>query len=117
MDDRKRTEKDSKGEPTMKNWSGVAMKNRPRKKRITFAVKAPEARSVFITGSFCDWKLDCFPMNKDNHGNWTATLPVGPGQHEYRFLVDGEWQDDSVCTARVPNPFGTHNCVLFVPEL
>jgi 1,4-alpha-glucan branching enzyme len=100
----------------MKEGSVVASKSRPRKKRITFAVKAPAAQSVLVTGSFCDWKLDCCPMKKDEHGNWKATLPVGPGQHEYRFVVDGEWQDDPACTVRVPNPYGTHNCVLSVPE-
>ena len=100
----------------MKNSTTVGMKKRPGKKGITFAVKAPEARSVFVVGSFCDWKLDCCPMKKDKLGFWKATLPIGPGQHEYRFLVDGEWQDDPGCTARVPNSFGSYNCVLSVPE-
>jgi hypothetical protein len=28
--------------------------------------------------------------------------------------VDGEWRDDPNCTERVPNPFGSENCVLHV---
>jgi len=28
--------------------------------------------------------------------------------------VDGEWQDDPACSDRVPSPFGSENCVLFV---
>ena len=38
------------------------------------------------------------------------TLPE-PVKHNYRFLVDGQWQDDPACTIRVANPFGSENMV------
>ena len=30
------------------------------------------------------------------------------------FVVDGEWQDDPLCHERVPNGFGSENCILHV---
>jgi hypothetical protein len=37
---------------------------------------------------------------------------IEPGRHEYRFIVDGQWTDDPLCSAFVSNPFGSLNCVL-----
>jgi len=102
--------------PIMTQSATLHAKKRAGKKRVRVCVTVPEARSVFITGSFCGWKPDCFPMKKDKHDQWKATLPVGPGLYEYRLLVDGNWRDDPGCVRRVPNPFGTNNCVLSVPE-
>jgi hypothetical protein len=36
-------------------------------------------------------------------------VQLSPGEHYYRFLVDGEWRDDPECPMRVPNPFGGEN--------
>jgi 1,4-alpha-glucan branching enzyme len=85
-------------------------------KQITFTMDAPQARSVSVAGSFCEWKTDCHPMHKDRNGDWSVTLPLPFGNYQYRFLVDGEWHDDPKCTSRAPNPFGTENCVLSVSE-
>ena len=63
----------------MKDSHAVTLKNQHKKQRVTFAVNARDAHAVFVTGSFCDWNRDCFPLKKDKRGNWKATLPVGPG--------------------------------------
>ncbi len=83
------------------------------KKRVQFAYNAPEAQSVVVTGTFCDWQ-EGYPLKKDRKGVWKTTLSLVPGRYEYRFLVDGTWCDDPQCTERVPTPFGTENCVLNV---
>ena len=86
----------------------------PHKKHHTVTLNAPGAKSVAVTGSFCDWAREGHPLEHDGHGTWKATLTLPPGRHEYRLLVDGQWQDDPTCAERVPNPFGTENCVLEV---
>lgn len=87
---------------------------RPNKKHRTVSLNAPGARSVVVTGTFCDWANEGHPLKHDGNGTWKATLTLPAGRYEYRFLVDGTWQDDPSCTERVPNPFGTENCVLEV---
>ena len=86
----------------------------PGKKQVMFSLEAPHAQRVHVMGSFCDWKTDSCVMKKGRSGHWKASLALPPGRYEYRFLVDGEWRDDPNCPERVPNPFGTENCVLHV---
>src|SRR5688572_550355 len=86
----------------------------PAKKRISFSLEAPQADSVFVSGSFCDWRTDAHPLKKDKRGVWKATVSLPLGRHEYRFVVDGNWRDDPECPERVANSYGTENCVLHV---
>ena len=53
-------------------------------------------------------------MKRQRNGAWKATVAVSPGQHEYRFIVDGQWVDDPKCDTRKPNPFGGENCTRVV---
>ena len=71
-----------------------------------FQLIAPAAHSVLLVGDFTDWHQRGIPMHRDRNGTWSATVQLGPGAHRYRFIVDGEWQDDPECKLRVPNPFG-----------
>jgi 1,4-alpha-glucan branching enzyme len=85
-----------------------------RTKPYKLSLVAPGATVVAVTGNFCDWSPDGRPLRPDRHGVWTTTLNLPPGRYEYRFLIDGQWHDDPACTERVPNPFGTQNCVFRV---
>jgi hypothetical protein len=53
-------------------------------------------------------------MKKDKKGIWKTTASLKPGRYEYRFLVDGDWKNDPCCPGRVPNEFGSQNCVRIV---
>ncbi len=95
----------------------MAQRNRTAKtekrKRVIMKYDAPEAEAVVITGSFCDWD-EKHGLKKDKMGVWKKTLTLSPGHYEYRFIIDGQWRDDPACNERVPNTFGTENCVLDV---
>lgn len=84
---------------------------KPQPTHHAIAIDAPEAQSVEVTGNFCDWERGRHPLRRDANGTWKAVLTLSPGRYEYRLLVDGRWQDDPTCHDRVPNPFGTENCV------
>ncbi|PXF42640.1 5'-AMP-activated protein kinase subunit beta-1 [Gracilariopsis chorda] len=45
--------------------------------------------NVLVTGSFCDWKDKHTLSTAD--GKYQLTLPLPPGKHVYKFIVDGEW--------------------------
>jgi 1,4-alpha-glucan branching enzyme len=57
--------------------------------------------------------MDEGPYKADGWLNslWRTTVELKPGEHHYRFLVDGQWQDDPECTLRVPNPYGSQDAV------
>jgi 1,4-alpha-glucan branching enzyme len=93
---------------------GAKSSNRkPRRKRTQFALEAPDADRVVVTGSFCDWN-EGRPLKKDKKGIWKASLLLSPGRYEYRFLVDGQWVADPAPRERVPNPYGGENEVIVV---
>ena len=77
----------------------------------TFSFRAPEAMSVQLVGDFTHWQESPINLQKGARGVWRTDVPLTPGTHHYRFLVDGQWRDDPECTVRVPNPYGGENSV------
>lgn len=81
------------------------------KKKESFTYFAPSAENVSLVGDFTSWEEEPIALKKAKDGTWTATIPLPPGMHEYRFKVDGEWRNDDACTWRKANAFGQENCV------
>jgi len=76
-----------------------------------FALLAPRAQRVCIAGDFNQWSLSLHPLKQDKKGNWRISIGLNPGQYQYRFFVDGEWQNDPNCFSFINNSFGTTNCL------
>jgi 1,4-alpha-glucan branching enzyme len=76
-----------------------------------FSYFTPAARSVQLVGDFTNWQERPIPLRKAPDGVWRTAVPLAPGAHHYRFLVDGEWRDDPACPVHAPNPFGGQNAV------
>ncbi len=93
------------------------MKKEPSTKKpgTEFTLLAPQARSVFLSGDFNEWSPSSHPLKKNKEGIWKISVSLDPGQYQYRFLVDGEWQNDPASPECVANPFGTMNCLKSVP--
>lgn len=79
-----------------------------------FALKAPQAQSVYVTGSFNDWSLDENCRMKSNGGLWQLEVPLKPGTYKYQFIVDGKWQEDPENTLSERNSFGDINSLIEV---
>jgi 1,4-alpha-glucan branching enzyme len=77
----------------------------------TFSFTAPAATSVQLVGGFTHWEQKPISMQRAADGIWRTTVALTPGTHQYRFLVDGEWQDDPECRLRVSNPFGSEDAI------
>jgi 1,4-alpha-glucan branching enzyme len=64
---------------------------------VSFAVWAPNAQGVRVTGDFDFWQRRAYPMRSlGSSGVWELFVPgVGPGA-KYKFVVlgpDGQWRD------------------------
>jgi 1,4-alpha-glucan branching enzyme len=57
--------------------------------RIRFEFTSPAAGSVFIAGSFNDWKPNATPMIALGPGHWAKELTLSPGTYEYCLVVVG----------------------------
>ncbi len=82
--------------------------------KVQFEFPAPEAQAVYLVGNFNNWDTTAHPIKKDKKGVWKTTLSLQPGRYEYRFLVDGNWENDPSCCNCVPNEFGSQNCVKII---
>jgi 1,4-alpha-glucan branching enzyme len=83
-------------------------------KRISFVFRHDHAKDVVITGDFTGWTEDGVRLSKGPNGEWLTVLKLAPGEHQYRLRIDGSWEDHPQAAKRVPNPFGTQNCILTV---
>ena len=84
-------------------------------KKVVFQLTSAPGGKVSVAGSFNNWDPEKNPMKETaGSGLYKATIAVPPGKHEYKFVVDGEWQMDPNCTEWVPNCHGTLNSVLCV---
>ena len=85
------------------------------KNETVFSCHAPEAKTVFLAGSFNEWNREATPMQRQEGGGWSISLKLPTGRYEYKFVVDGDWccepgrDDTGSCPHCVPNPFGTMN--------
>jgi len=79
-----------------------------------FILKAPQAQSVYVTGSFNDWAMDEHYRLSNKEGLWRVDLDLKPGVYKYQFIVDGKWQEDPSNTNIERNSFGDINSVLEV---
>jgi hypothetical protein len=83
---------------------------------VALQLVEPAARQVFVAGSFNGWKPDTTPLAPLGNGRWKGDLNLGPGRHEYLFVVDGKWLPDPNANESVQNPFGGRNSVLTVSQ-
>ena len=90
------------------------MKAGSRDETVELKLTAPKARSVSVAGTFNGWDSKSNVLSKESGGIWRAFLPLSPGRYEYRFVVDGQWQEDPSAKESAFNPYGGRNSVLVV---
>jgi 1,4-alpha-glucan branching enzyme len=85
--------------------------NKGPSRKEAFAFTAPGASSVQLAGEFTHWDQKPVNLQKGADGIWRIILELAPGEHHYRFLVDGQWRDDPQSALHVPNPYGSQDAV------
>ena len=51
-------------------------------------------------------------MRRQRDGTYVKVVPVRPGTHEYKYIVDGEWTVDPDHGVWAMNCYGTMNSVM-----
>ncbi|MFH2051308.1 MAG: alpha-amylase family glycosyl hydrolase [bacterium] len=71
--------------------------------------------NVFLAGSFNDWNDSKTRMtDSDGDGSYTVSLLLPQGTYQYKFVVDGQWQQDPNNPEGADDGFGGQNSVLRV---
>ena len=84
------------------------------RRRVRFGYFKPEAREVFLVGSFNGWDSRITPLRRDSFGDWSIEMELPTGEHRYRFVVDGEWRDDPAAQQTAQNPYGGFDAIMVV---
>src|SRR5205085_5572641 len=88
-------QKSSEAQPAPTNVNNSAYPRIHPDLRVTFRLKAPDARKVQVVGNFGLGKGGPWEMERGEAGMWTVTTPpVIPGFHYYTLSVDGVQVND-----------------------
>jgi len=72
-----------------------------------------EANLVELAGTFNNWTR--VPMRK-GPGHWSISLPLAPGQYQYKFVVDNIWKHDMGKPTADDNMGGRNNVIMVEKE-
>ena len=100
---KKKNKKSADADTSMTGLRGVA---------TTFSLSGDAAQEAFVAGSFSGWEKIRLERRED--GVLSAVVELEPGQHQYKFLVDGEWRLDTGSGVTVDNGLGSTNNVITV---
>jgi hypothetical protein len=96
---------------TMPVVRSAAASPEPKVRLTRFSLHAPQAKSVQVAGTFNHWNPGATPLSKRNDGSWQSEISLGPGTYQYKFIVDGVWQEDPLASDSIENPFGSRNSI------
>ena len=81
------------------------LKSKPECK-VTFKVKAKEAKKVEVAGAFNNWNGEEFQLKKLKNGTFKGTLNLPTNNtYEFKYIVDGTWINDESADALVWNEY------------
>jgi len=101
--------------PALDHWTALLHGPEVTQKGVCFVAEFPRASEVRLTGSFNDWSVQGTPLYRREDGRWECVLPMQPGPHQYRFIVDGVWLPDPHNEDQTINEFGGSNSLVTVP--
>lgn len=85
-----------------------------RVRNVVLSFDSDHGSHVQIAGEFNGWVPDKGVETKDEGDALLKIVRVGPGDYEYRVIIDGEWQEDPNNPETVPNSLGSDNSLLHV---
>lgn len=61
--------------------------------QVELVYSHPGAREVSVAGTFSDWQPRAMAPSAEGQC-WRLTVDAAPGDHEFKFVVDGDWRID-----------------------
>ncbi|OGH60155.1 MAG: hypothetical protein A3G34_09150 [Candidatus Lindowbacteria bacterium RIFCSPLOWO2_12_FULL_62_27] len=86
----------------------VSVTPRPETVPTVFSHTDMKAKKVTLAGEFNQWNPAALEMKKSgaDDGKWEVAVDLKPGQYEYKFVVDGDWdkanKDNRTVTVAAP---------------
>ncbi|MFH1501542.1 MAG: alpha-amylase family glycosyl hydrolase [Candidatus Eisenbacteria bacterium] len=70
---------------------------------------------VFLAGTFNEWSSEATEM-REVDGHFEVTLPLSPGDYQYKFVADAQWITDEKAAGFHPDGYGGMNSVILVDD-
>ncbi len=87
-------------------------------RRVLFVQPLDLGRRICVAGTFNNWSPDRHPMRRrEALGVHELTIETGPGDFQYRLVIDGRWAADVHNAAAVQNEFGDLNSLIRVLDV
>lgn len=71
-------------------------------------------KNVKLSGTFNNWDLDGYVMQKNPNNEWIFPIYLKPGKYLYKLIVDGNWIIDPGNNLWEENEFNNGNSVLWI---
>jgi hypothetical protein len=97
--------------PTMKGGDAMHNETATQRNQIFTWRHNNLVKEVSLVGDFNQWIPTALSLV---NGEFWISIHLAPGRYEYKFLVNGEWQNDSEALEFAGNEFGGTNSVLRV---
>ena len=85
-------------------------------RKVTFTYENASASQVYLAGSMNGWSTNAAEMKKSD-SMFTYTMELDPGLYEYKFVVDGNWVQDSQNPTVMVHKDSNMNSVVIVSGL
>ncbi|MDY7108018.1 MAG: AAA family ATPase [Planctomycetota bacterium] len=84
---------------------------------VRFIQPSSGGEAIFIAGDFNNWSPTATRLAHDPAlGVAEAVVPMSPGRHAYRLVIDGHWRADPYNDRQEPNEHGEYNSIVVAPE-
>ncbi len=118
--DERQGENDAKARLTAMHQAYEEARARLRKhhgmQRVVLHLFGYEDKKVQLAGDFNDWVPDRGVITRMVDGVLEKIVMLAPGSYQYRYIVDGVWQEDPSNPEVMPNDTGGYNSILLVEE-
>jgi len=95
-----------------KKMDEILKERLPRLTEVMFSVFSPEAKEVFLVGEFNNWQLNDSARMIQNNGTWSKKINLNSGKYRYRFVIDGNWVEDTSNPLKEFNPYGSADSLI-----
>lgn len=86
------------------------------KGNTTFRLKGyADASVVALAGSFNNWNQSQYIFGREGD-EWICRIDLEPGEHAYKFIVDGNWLLDPANPNTKDDDYGVKNSVIIVTK-
>lgn len=82
---------------------------------VLFVQPGREGQTIAVAGDFNAWSATSHMLRfNPDLSVYELCVPLPPGRHSYRLVIDGKWTNDPHNPVAQPNPFGELNSIVEV---